>query len=133
MRVETMQIDTPRREVLLDVTRQVADTVQASGITDGWALVYCPHTTAGVCINESADPDVATDLVDILAELSPMVRGWRHSEGNSDAHTKAVLVGESAVVPVTGGRLALGTWQGIFLAEFDGPRRRTLTVSTVGN
>jgi secondary thiamine-phosphate synthase enzyme len=117
---------------MVDVTRDVDAAVRASGVAEGWALVFCPHTTAAVCINENADPDVPRDMIDAFADLCPQAWTWRHVEGNSDAHAKAILVGESSLVPVTGGGMAMGTWQGIFFCEFDGPRRRQLTVTVVG-
>ena len=128
----TMEVRTDRREQMVDVTRDVDVAVRESGVSDGWALVYSPHTTAAVCVNENADPDVPADVLDALSQLCPEVWSWRHTEGNADAHTKAVMVGESSTIPVSGGSLALGTWQGIFLCEFDGPRRRTLTVTVAG-
>lgn len=128
-----LEVSTRMREELVDVTRIVDEAVQSSGVRDGWALVYCPHTTAAVCVNENADPDVPKDILDALAHLCPKDRAWRHCEGNSDAHAKAVLVGPSVVLPVSGGALALGTWQGVFFCEFDGPRRRNLTVSVMGD
>ena len=126
-----MQFDvaTARREQFVDITRQVAEAVAASRATDGAAIVYCPHTTAGITINENADPDVVTDLLAGLERLAPRNAGWRHGEGNSDGHLKASLLGASATVPIADGRLTLGTWQGIYLGEFDGPRRRTVLVT----
>lgn len=121
-------VRTERREQFVDVTETVSRTV-AEHFADARAVVvYCPHTTAGVVVNERADPAVAADMVAGLRRLVPEHAGWRHAEGNADAHIKAALVGSSAIVPVSGGRLALGTWQGVFLAEFDGPRSRTLRV-----
>ena len=95
-------------------------------------MVYCPHTTAGVTINEHADPDVARDIQDWLDEAVPRRRGWRHLEGNADGHVKAALVGSSVTIPVAEGRLLLGTWQGVFFCEFDGPRTRHLEVRVHG-
>jgi len=121
----TFQIKTQRRNELIDITEQVRQAVAASGVRDGVALVYVPHTTAGVTINENADPDVVHDLLTTLAELIPQHRpGYRHSEGNSDAHVKASLIGSSVAVIIEQGRLQLGTWQGIYFCEFDGPRSR---------
>lgn len=125
-------VRTPERECLLDVTAQVSRAVEASGLRDGLCVIFVPHTTAGVTINENADPDVARDLLVQLARMVPRSAGYRHAEGNSDAHVKASLMGSSATVPVAGGRLALGTWQAIYLAEFDGPRHRTVHVTTAG-
>ena len=125
------EIVTTQREQFVDVTRRVEEAVAASGFTDGIVVVYCPHTTAGITINENADPDVVCDLLAGLERLAPRHAGWRHAEGNSDAHLKASLLGSSAMVPVAGGRLALGTWQGIYLGEFDGPRHRRVSVTTI--
>jgi secondary thiamine-phosphate synthase enzyme len=125
------EIRTTRREELIDVTEVVARAVAATGISAGVVVVSSPHTTAGVLVNENADPDVATDLIAGLARLVPEVAGWRHAEGNSDAHLKTALVGTSVMVPIEGGRLALGTWQAIYFAEFDGPRPRHLHVSVL--
>ena len=129
MRIE---LRTERREQLVDITAEVRRIVGASGVTDGTVLIYCTHTTAGVTINEAADPDVCADILVGLTRLVPEHSGWRHAEGNSDAHIKATIVGASALVPVIAGELALGTWQGIFFCEFDGPRRRSLLVTVSG-
>ena len=96
-------------------------------------MVYSPHTTAGVIVNEHADPDVAEDIISALVEQYTHHHNWQHSEGNADAHIKTAVVGNSATVPVTGGSLALGTWQGIFFCEFDGLRNRELFVQVVGS
>jgi len=122
-------VRTTKREEFVDITREVADFVTLIGVEDGAVLVFCPHTTAAITINEDADPDVCRDLVDGLARMAPCDAGWRHAEGNSDAHLKASLVGQSALVPVETARMVLGTWQGIYLAEFDGPRTRTVDVT----
>lgn len=123
------EIHTQRREQMVDITREIKDAVEASGVPRGRVLVYCPHTTAAVTVNEAADPDVPADILAGLAALVPAEGPWRHREGNSDAHLKATLVGASVDIPIIEGRLALGTWQGVFLCEFDGPRVRSLTVS----
>ena len=125
------EVRTARREELVDVTAQVAEAVAACGIASGIAVVSSPHTTAGVIVNENADPDVARDVLFGLERMVPRTGGWRHFEGNSDAHLKTALVGTSATLPVAEGRLALGTWQAIYLAEFDGPRTRRLDVTVV--
>lgn len=130
--MQTIAVRSTTREEFVDITRDVDRAVQASGMREGWVLVYCPHTTAGVCVNENADPDVPADVIGALGRTFPVKGPWRHVEGNADAHTKAVLVGESVSVPVTGGSLALGTWQGIFFCEFDGPRHRSVLVSAMG-
>ena len=124
-------VTTESREQLVDITREVAGAVAASGLRDGAVLVYSTHTTAGITINENADPDVGTDLLAGLASMAPCDRGWLHCEGNSDAHIKASLVGSSVHIPVTEGRLGLGTWQGVFFCEFDGPRSRTVMIQTL--
>jgi len=111
-----------------DITRAVAEVVRESGITEGTCLVYCPHTTAGITINENADPDVVTDLLYGLGQAYPESAHYRHAEGNSKAHLKASAVGSSITVPIIGGRLLLGTWQAIFFCEFDGPRSRRYVV-----
>ncbi len=121
-------VKTSSRTQLVDITREVAKAVTDSGLASGAALVYCPHTTAGITINENADPDVVTDLEGALDRLVPWDGPYRHGEGNSAAHMKSTLVGASETVPVEGGRLVLGTWQGIFFCEFDGPRTRRVQV-----
>jgi secondary thiamine-phosphate synthase enzyme len=109
----------------LDATEQLQEACRRWGGT-GALLVYCPHTTAGVTINEHADPDVMHDVTDTLSRMAPHGGPYSHSEGNSDAHIKSVLAGNQVVVPVRDGRLLLGRWQGVFFLEFDGPRNRTL-------
>jgi secondary thiamine-phosphate synthase enzyme len=125
------EVATARREQLVDITEQVAEAVAGSGVTLGAVLVYCPHTTAGITINENADPDVTVDLLAGLERLAPRNAGWRHREGNSDGHLKASLIGSSVTVPIEGSRMMLGTWQGIYLGEFDGPRRRRVIVTVL--
>ncbi len=121
-------VSTSRREEFVDITGEVARLVAETGLMEGAVLVYSPHTTAGITINEGADPDVRRDMVAHLARLVPNHPDFRHAEGNSDAHIKVSLMGPSQLVPVSGGRMALGTWQHIYLCEFDGPRRRTVLV-----
>jgi secondary thiamine-phosphate synthase enzyme len=127
-----ISVRTPEREVLVDITEQVQTAVSQGhpGLT-GLVNVFVPHTTAGVTINEGADPSVVHDIVQHLRRLVPRDAGFRHSEGNSDAHIKASLMGSSVLVPVEQGRLRLGTWQSIYLAEFDGPRTRRVWVTPV--
>lgn len=124
----TFDVTTRRRSQLVDITKRVAEVVERSGITDGACHVFIPHTTAGVTINEGADPDVARDIESHLQELVPKEAAFEHEEGNSDSHIKTVLVGPSCLAPVRGGRLSLGTWQAIFLCEWDGPRTRRVEV-----
>lgn len=129
--METLRVKTARRTQLVDVTGLIERAVKASGVSSGVCYVYVPHTTAGVSINEHADPDVATDLEDLFDRLVPRDGPYRHSEGNSDSHAKATLVGSSQIIFVENGKLALGTWQGVFLCEFDGPRERSMYVKVV--
>lgn len=129
--METLRVKTGRRTQLLDVTGLVERAVKGSGIASGICYVYVPHTTAGVTINEHADPDVATDLEGVFDRMVPQSGPYRHSEGNSDSHAKATLVGSSQAIFVEDGKLALGRWQGIFLCEFDGPRERRIYVKVV--
>jgi secondary thiamine-phosphate synthase enzyme len=129
--VETLRVKTDRRTQLVDVTREVERAVAASGMASGVCYVYVPHTTAAVMINEHADPDVATDLEGVFDRLVPHKGPYRHGEGNSDSHAKAVMVGASQMIFVEGGKLALGTWQGVFFCEFDGPRERKMWVKVV--
>jgi len=127
----TIQIRTSRRKQLLDITDQVAKVVESSRVADGVCHVFVEHTTAGVTINEGADPDVAHDIETELGKLIRKESGYRHAEGNSDSHIKTVLVGASTTAPVQGGKLGLGTWQAIFLCEWDGPRTRMVQVAVV--
>ena len=124
-------VRTERRTQLLDVTAAVAKMVQDSGVQSGICYLYVPHTTAGVIINENADPDVAADMETALARLVPKDASYSHAEGNSDSHIKTALVGTSATIFITGGQLELGRWQGVFFCEFDGPRSRRLRVKIV--
>jgi len=123
-------IITQKVEELVDLTDAVRRAVAATGVRDGACVVSSPHTTAGVTINEGADPSVARDLLVAIGGIVPDLR-WAHAEGNSPAHVKAALVGASVTVPVVDGALALGTWQSIFLCEFDGPRERRIRVTVL--
>ncbi len=129
--MQTLIVKTYRRTQLLDVTAQGQKAVSAANIFKGICYLYVPHTTAGIAINECADPDVARDIEGALDRLIPKTGPYRHSEGNSDSHVKSVLVGASQIVLVEEGKLALGRWQGIFFCEFDGPRERKLVVKVV--
>jgi len=119
-------VETHRKEELIDITPLVRRALEAEEIRAGVCLVYSPHTTAGITINENADPAVAGDLVTALAAVVPENVDWLHAEGNSPAHVKASLVGSSALIGIEDGELALGRWQGIFFCEFDGPRTRRI-------
>jgi len=130
---EDFRISTKNRNQMVDITSQVSSFVSKSGITDGDVIVYCPHTTAAITINENADPSVPHDLLLTLEQLLPQHRsGYRHSEGNSDSHCKSSLIGCSEQVLIKDGLLQLGTWQGIFFCEFDGPRSRKVIVQIRG-
>ena len=129
--MKTLRIQTARRTELKDITGQVEAAVAASGISNRLCLVYVPHTTAGVAINEHADPDVARDVEGLFDRMVPHEGPYRHAEGNTDSHMKAILTGSSQTVIVEDGRLVLGTWQGIFLCEFDGPRTRSVYVTVL--
>ena len=120
----TTSVKTGSRIEMVDITYYVQKEVTKAGIADGICVVYVPHTTAGVTINEGADPAVCTDIIRKLNELVPPNDGYRHMEGNSDSHIKTSIIGSSVTVIVENGRLVLGTWQKIFFCEFDGPRSR---------
>ena len=130
--MNTIEIRTGSKEDSIDLTAEVGRLVAASGVADGLCVVAVPHTTAGVTVNENADPDVRADLAMALRRIVPEALPYAHGEGNSPAHVKAALVGSSATLLVEGGRLRLGTWQGIFFCEFDGPRTRQVWVQVVG-
>ncbi len=121
---ETLAIRTQTRVELIDITARVQTILDRSGVEEGICILYVPHTTAAVTINENADPDVQRDLIEHLASLVPANASYRHTEGNADAHIKTSLTGSSTTVLIEKGRLLLGTWQGIFFCEFDGPRSR---------
>jgi secondary thiamine-phosphate synthase enzyme len=126
--MHTLHLQTHSTTELVDITREVQSLVTGSHIQEGLCVVYVPHTTAGVTINEAADPSVKADLLMELNKIVPFQDRYQHTEGNSAAHIKASLVGSSVTVPISGGSLALGTWQGIYFCEFDGPRRRQVLV-----
>lgn len=128
-----LRIETERKTETIDITARVADIVKNAGIGEGICVVTVAHTTAGIFVNENADPDVQGDVLATLARLVPDDGDYRHAEGNSPGHIKSILVGADITVAVRDGELALGRWQGIYVAEFDGPRRRHLTVTLVGD
>jgi len=130
--MNTIEIRTKSRQEFVDLTAEVGRLVAASGVKDGICVVAVPHTTAGVTVNENADPDVRADMDVALRRIVPDSLPYAHGEGNSPAHVKASLVGSSATLVVEGGKLRLGTWQGIFFCEFDGPRTRQAWVQIVG-
>jgi secondary thiamine-phosphate synthase enzyme len=129
----TFQITTRERNQFVEITDKVRAAVKQSGIRDGLCVVYCPHTTAAVTVNENADPDVVHDMLLHLDRTVPQHQsGFRHGEGNSDSHIKASLIGPSVPLIVEKGDLVFGRWQGIWFCEFDGPRARTVHVQVVG-
>jgi secondary thiamine-phosphate synthase enzyme len=131
--MHTFQISTRTRNELVEITAQVRQALAQSGVQQGLCVVYCPHTTAAVTINENADPDVVHDMLLYLNRTVPQhQQGFRHGEGNSDSHIKASLVGPSVTLIVDRGTLVLGRWQGVYFCEFDGPRTRTVHVQVVG-
>lgn len=128
MKTKKLHLQTTCRDELIDLTQRIQDVVSALGVGEGFCVVFVPHTTAGVTVNEHADADVAWDLLDSLNRQVPWGDNYRHGEGNSAAHIKASLLGSSVTVFIQEGRLVLGTWQGIFFAEFDGPRSRQVLI-----
>lgn len=127
--MKTIDITTSKKDQMIDITSEVAAAVVSLGIVNGSVLIFIPHTTAAVTINENADPDVCTDMIKGLNSLAFNKLNFAHLEGNSDAHIKSTLVGCSIVVPVVEGKLVLGTWQSVYFCEFDGPRKRKFHVS----
>ena len=127
-----LSVSTPAREVLVDITQRVQGALAGTGPgLNGLVSIFVPHTTAAVTVNEGADPSVARDMVEGLSHFVPLDAGYRHAEGNSDAHIKASLLGSQVTIPVENGRLRLGTWQAVYLAEFDGPRTRSVWITAI--
>jgi secondary thiamine-phosphate synthase enzyme len=131
--MEQIEVSTRGRQAFHDITKEVQALVNRSGVQDGLCFIFCRHTTAGLTLNENWDPTVQHDIGVGLDAISPQRPEYRHSEGNSPAHLKSSLVGAAQFVPVADGRLVLGTWQGVYLAEFDGPRRRQVLVKVVAD
>lgn len=127
--MQTLTIATRSRVEMIDITEQVAEAIRKEKVAEGLAVVFVPHTTAGVTINENADPTVVRDLLTEINKIVPFDDGYHHSEGNSAAHVKSTLFGPSLTLIVSGGRPVLGTWQAVYLCEFDGPRRRQVHVA----
>lgn len=123
-----IEVRSTKRVEFIDITSRVQEVVAASGVTEGVCLIFVPHTTAAVTVNEHADHSVVYDIVERLSSLVPERASYRHTEGNADSHIKSSLIGSSVMVPVGNGKLLLGTWQGIFFCEFDGPRTRRVIV-----
>ncbi|MFW9824404.1 MAG: secondary thiamine-phosphate synthase enzyme YjbQ [Candidatus Thorarchaeota archaeon] len=136
IKFEEIRVKTPKREVLLDITKDIINLIRSSSIQEGVCRVFVPHTTAGITINENADPSVITDISNFLGKLIPKGTGlgytYKHGEGNSDAHLKCTLTGPSIELLIHEKRLMLGTWQGIMFAEYDGPRNRRVYVQIQG-
>ena len=130
---EKLAVTTDKRETTVDVTSRVRAAVTRSKVREGMCVVSVAHTTAAVFVNENADPDVQRDLLHELAQIVPKDGDYRHAEGNSPAHIKAVLVGNDVTLSIQDGEIVLGTWQGVYFAEFDGPRERSATVTVIGD
>ena len=128
----THQLKTGKKTELINITSEISKNVAGTGIKEGICIVYVPHTTAAVTINEAADPSVVTDIISEVNKIVPFHDNYKHMEGNSHAHIKSSLFGVSTQVPVKNGHLTLGTWQGIFFCEFDGPRHRSFHVRIIG-
>jgi secondary thiamine-phosphate synthase enzyme len=131
--MQEFSVRTQNRVEFVDISHQIAEAIREEGVDDGLCLVFCPHTTAAITINENADPDVSRDVVAELNTVIPFDDGYRHSEGNSAAHIKSSLVGCSETLIVEDGRPVLGTWQGVYFCEFDGPRSRRVQVKIIGS
>jgi secondary thiamine-phosphate synthase enzyme len=129
--MECIKIKTSKRNELIDITSEIQAIVSKSKIKEGICVVYCPHTTAGITINENADPDVKSDILNRLGAIVPENENYSHSEGNSDAHIKSALIGNNQTLIVSDGKLQLGSWGGIFFSEFDGPRQRQVLVQLI--
>lgn len=129
--MHSITVKSSRNTEFIDITEEVERVVRESGIDSGICYVFVPHTTAGITVNENADPSVKGDIINTLEELVPQNGRYSHMEGNAAAHIKATLVGTSQSLPITNGRLGLGTWQGIYLCEFDGPRTRRVVIQPV--
>lgn len=126
-----IRLQTSQRHEMVDITAKVKNAVRAAGIDSGLCVVYCPHTTAGISVNENTDPDVRKDILSAYERAVPREQGFTHSEGNSDSHTMSVLTGASQTFIVEGGKLLLGHWQAIYFMEFDGPRSRQVFVKVL--
>ena len=133
VRHETITVDTKRREETIDITSRVKAAVTRAKISEGIVAISVAHTTAAVFVNENADPDVQKDLLSALERMVPREAKYEHAEGNGPAHIKAVLVGNSVTLAVRDGTIALGTWQGVYFAELDGPRERSATITVIGD
>ncbi|MBI5741471.1 MAG: YjbQ family protein [Nitrospirae bacterium] len=131
--LKNITVRTKSRNEFIDLTADIQSVVDESGTRSGICCIYVPHTTAGVTVNEGADPSVTRDIQHALSRLVPHSGDYLHTEGNSDAHIKSTIVGSSQVIVIDAGKLLLGTWQSVFFCEFDGPRHRRVTVKIVGD
>jgi len=131
--IHKLDIKTNSQVEFQEITSRVRSIVEASGIKSGFCCIFVPHTTAGILVNEHADPSVVEDISAQLEEIAPQKKSYRHTEGNSPAHIKASLTGDSRTLFIEGGKLVLGTWQGIFFCEFDGPRNRSVLVKLIAD
>lgn len=129
--LKRLEVKTTARVQLVDITSSIKSFLKNDEVLSGVVIIYVPHTTCGVTINENADPTVKEDIIAVLEQLVPASAGYRHMEGNSDAHIKASIMGSSVTVFVESGALVLGTWQGVYLAEFDGPRKRSVLLKII--
>jgi secondary thiamine-phosphate synthase enzyme len=130
--MKTLQIKSRKQVEMIDITRDVCNAVQMHVATDGQAVVFTPHTTSAITINENADPDVCRDMTMEINQIVPMEDGYRHLEGNSAAHIKSSLFGASETLIINNGQIVLGTWQGVYFCEFDGPRQRQVHIKVLG-
>lgn len=133
MAMERLSVSTSKNCQIIDITRQIQQVLNKTGISEGHVVIYSPHTTAGITINENADPDVKDDIIMELNKIVPFQDGYAHMEGNSAAHIKASMMGFSQLIPVHNSEMTLGIWQGIYFCEFDGPRSRNVLVQVVGS
>jgi len=130
--IERLTIPTTQRSEMVDITDRINAFLRIKRVTSGYVIVYSPHTTAGVCINENADPDVKRDVLQKLEAMIPKSEAfYNHAEGNSDSHVKTILTGNSVMILIEAGKLVLGQWQGIYLCDFDGPRKREVLVKLI--
>jgi secondary thiamine-phosphate synthase enzyme len=130
--MKTLHVKSTRQVEMIDISEEVCNIIRETGLTKGLAVVFTPHTTAAVTINENADPDVCRDLVRAINKIVPMQDGYHHFEGNSAAHLKSSLFGASETLIINDGKISLGTWQGIYFCEFDGPRQRQVQIQVIG-
>jgi secondary thiamine-phosphate synthase enzyme len=130
--MKTLHVKSTRQVEMIDISEEVCNIIRETGLTKGLAVVFTPHTTAAVTINENADPDVCRDLVMAINKIVPMQDGYHHFEGNSAAHLKSSLFGASETLIINDGKISLGTWQGIYFCEFDGPRQRQVQIQVIG-